>query len=488
MTQPENIRDTFIRAGQEHIFQYWEELTQIEKSDFLSQLSKFPDPVAYINRVQEAIKYSAEISKSRSIEPLPSTSYDSTLDSDLETLQKWQGAGYDLIKNGKVGVILMAGGQGTRLGSSDPKGFYDVGLPSHKSLFQLQCERILKLQDLVSSYHSSNNNKDEPINSIPLYIMTSDPTRIATENYFKENNFFGLDSKNVIFFSQGTLPALSLNGDKFLLETKNKLVESPDGNGGLYRAILNNNLIEDFDKRGIKHIHMYCVDNVLVKVSDPLFLGYSALNEFDVATKVVRKRDASESVGLIVLDSDKNSPCVIEYSEISKELSEKKDLDGKLSLRAANIVNHYYNVDFLKKSLIHWVNSKECLPYHIAKKKIGYFDSNENKFIKPTENNGIKMEQFIFDVFPTVKLSKFGCLEVERFEEFSPLKNAPGSQNDSPETCKSNLLKRSTKWLIDNGAILENENDLVEVLPSTSYAGEGLSDYKGVLLKNNQII
>ncbi|GME94748.1 unnamed protein product [[Candida] boidinii] len=117
MTQPENIRDTFMRAGQEHIFQYWEELTQIEKSDFLSQLSNLPDPIAYINRVQEAIKYSAEISKSRSIEPLPNTSYDSTLDSDFETLQKWQNTGYDLIKNGKVGVILMAGGQGTRLGS-----------------------------------------------------------------------------------------------------------------------------------------------------------------------------------------------------------------------------------------------------------------------------------------------------------------------------------------------------------------------------------
>ncbi|GME98239.1 unnamed protein product [Ambrosiozyma monospora] len=283
--------------------------------------------------------------------------------------------------------------------------------------------------------------------------MTSGPTRSPTESYFKKNHYFGLKAENVIFFNQGVLPAVSMDGKKLLLESKNSIVESPDGNGGFYKALSDNNIITDLQKRHIEHIHMYCVDNILVKVGDPEFIGYSALRQCDVSTKVVRKRNANESVGLIVMDQDSKTPCVVEYSEISKELSEKCDSDGKLHFRAANIVNHYYNVEYLSLMVPQWISSRRHLPYHIAKKKIGVLNTESGKFEKPQEPNGIKMEQFIFDVFPAVSMDKFGCLEVDRSDEFSPLKNGPGAKNDCPETCKSDFLKRSTRWVKQNGGL-----------------------------------
>ncbi|GMG35690.1 unnamed protein product [Ambrosiozyma monospora] len=395
----------------------------------------------------------------------------------------------------------MAGGQGTRLGSSDPKGCYDVGLFSHKSLFQIQVERIVKLQRLTEVKFGLNEGSV----IIPLYVMTSGPTRLPTESYFQKNEYFGLKAENVIFFNQGVLPAVSMDGKRLLLESKNSIVESPDGNGGFYKALNDNHVIEDLQKRKIEHIHMYCVDNILVKVGDPEFIGYSAMRHCNVSTKVVRKRNANESVGLIVMDQSSSlkspSPCVVEYSEISKELSEKCDSDGLLYFRAANIVNHYYNVEYLSLMVPQWISSRRYLPYHIAKKKIGVLNVESGKFEKPEQPNGIKMEQFIFDVFPSVSMDKFGCLEVDRSDEFSPLKNGSGSgsKNDCPETCRLDFLKRCTRWVKQNGGLLKNDDAdvdvdvevdaLVEVSPLTSYSGEGLKHLvDGKVFKNGDVL
>ncbi|KAG7879882.1 hypothetical protein KL905_001375 [Ogataea polymorpha] len=461
-----DIQERYISANQAHLFASFEDLTNGERKRLLSQLEQIPDPSKYLQEVQEAIRYSTSVSKSRRFSPLPAQACASTLDTSSETLKEWNDVGMDLIAKGKVGVILMAGGQGSRLGSAAPKGCYNVGLPSQKSLFQLQAERLKKLQQLANTQRV-----------IPLYVMTSKPTRTATENFFTKNNYFGLESSQVIFFDQGTLPAVSLDGTKLLLESKSSLIESPDGNGGLYKAIYDNGLLQDFAKRGIEHIHMYCVDNVLVKVGDPIFIGYASTNKYHIATKVVRKRTADESVGLIVMDEETRHPAVIEYSEVSQELREKRDPQGLLFFRAANIVNHYYNVAFLQEMIPKWISDRRFLPYHVARKKIAYLDVGSGKIVEPREPNGIKLEQFIFDVFSSVEMHKFGCLEVDRAEEFSPLKNAPGSANDGPETCKANLLSRSARWLTKAGAILLGSE--IEVSPLTSYSGEGLEKYLG---------
>lgn len=217
-------------------------------------------------------------------------------------------------------------------------------------------------------------------------------------------------------------------------------------------------------KRGIQHIHAYCVDNCLVKVADPTFIGFSASKNVDIATKVVRKRNAKESVGLILQKNGK--PDVVEYSEISTEDAEAKDGD-LLKFRAANIVNHYYSYNFLE-SIPQWAKD---LPHHVARKKIPYVDTEKGETIKPEKPNGIKLEQFVFDCFPFLTLDKFACMEVKREDEFSPLKNARGTGEDDPDTSKKDIMTQGAKWVKAAGAVVVSEDaeDGVEVSPLISY-------------------
>src|ERR1700760_2217650 len=197
---------------------------------------------------------------------------------------------------------------------------------------------------------------------------------------------------------------------------------TPDGNGGLYSALISSGAVADMKKRGVKHIHAYCVDNCLVRVADPTFIGFAASKNVDIATKVVRKRNAKEPVGMIIKKN--GHPDVIEYSEISTELAEEKDPSNPelLKYRTANIVNHYYSYGFLE-SIPQWAHR---LPHHIARKKIPHVDLNSGESVKPEKPNGIKMEQFVFDCFAFLEMDKFACQEVRREDEFSPLKNARG--------------------------------------------------------------
>ncbi|CDK25243.1 unnamed protein product [Kuraishia capsulata CBS 1993] len=481
-----SIKDQFIDADQPHLFQFWEKLTQEDQALFLEQLSKYPNPRLLCNTVKQAIQLNAESTSggsSKNASPLPESSCVSILEETASDLKKWEDQGFELFHKGQAAIVLMAGGQGTRLGSENPKGCYDIGLPSNKPVFQIQAERILKLQQLTDEKYSTTGTV------IPWYIMTSGATRATTEKFFNSHNYFGLQRENVVFFDQGFLPCFSMDGSKILMKDQHNICEAPDGNGGLYKSMYDSGVLQDFQQRGIKHIHMYCVDNVLVKVGDPVFLGWASSQKYDIATKVVRKRSAHESVGLIVLDRDLNAPSVIEYSEISKELSEKVDEDtGKLHLRAANIVNHYYNVDVLNRMIPEWISSQDFLPFHIAKKRIASLDFKTGELVKPVEPNGVKLEQFIFDVFPSITLEKFGCMEVCRDSEFSPLKNAPGAANDTPQTCLSSILNRSTKWVLENGGLLESPDAQVEVSPLTSYNGEGLEFVRGKVFKNGECI
>lgn len=471
----------FEEAKQGHLFKYFDELTQEEKGEFLNQLKQIDNPKDLVHTVQNAIQHSSDAS-SKNFTQLPAECIASVLDGSKDKLEKWYNLGLEAIANSEVAVVLMAGGQGSRLGSLSPKGCYDIQLPSQKLLFEIQAERLRKVQNLAKIAYPEKSPR------LGWYIMTSASTRKETEKFFDEHQYFGLRKDQVTFFNQGTLPCFNSNGTKILMESKNKICESPDGNGGLYKAIARNGILDDLNTRNIKHIHMYCVDNCLVKIADPVFIGFAIERNYDLATKVVRKRDAGESVGLIVLNEDTQRPCVIEYSEISSEMANKTEPGDplKLFLRAANIVNHYYSVEFLTRMVPEWITSHEHLPFHIAKKKIGCLDEN-GVYQKPDEVNGIKLEQFIFDIFPSVALSKFGCLEVDRSREFAPLKNADGAKNDTPSTCRQAYLDLGTQWIRDNGGIVDS-GDHVEVSCSSSYAGEGLTFVKGKKFKNGDIV
>jgi len=301
--------------------------------------------------------------------------------------------------------------------------------------------------------------------------MTSGPTRGPTEKFFKDNNYFGLKAENVFVFEQGVLPCISNDG-KILMESKSKVAVAPDGNGGLYQALVTSSVVEDMRKRGVQHIHAYCVDNCLVKVADPTFIGFSASKDVDIATKVVRKRNAKESVGLILQRNGK--PDVVEYSEIDSATAEQMDPRHPdiLKFRAANIVNHYYSFRFLE-DIPQWVHR---LPHHVARKKIPYVNVDSGETVKPEKPNGIKLELFVFDCFPFLSMDKFACMEVRREDEFSPLKNAPGTGEDDPDTSRRDIMDQGKKWLEAAGTTVTSESPEagIEVSPLISYDGEGL--------------
>ena len=227
--------------------------------------------------------------------------------------------------------------------------------------------------------------------------------------------------------------------------------------------------------RGIQHVHAYCVDNCLVKVADPVFIGFSAAKDVDIATKVVRKRNATESVGLILQKNGK--PAVVEYSEIDKETTEAKDpkQPDVLKFRAANIVNHYYSFRFLE-SIEDWSHK---MPHHVARKKIPCIKPETGESFKPDSPNGVKLEQFVFDVFPMTPLDKFASIEVRREDEFSPLKNAKGTGEDDQDTSKRDIMNLGKRWVEKAGGtvVTEPESFGVEVSPVISYVSHFLSPF-----------
>lgn len=317
--------------------------------------------------------------------------------------------------------------------------------------------------------------------------MTSGPTRKATEDYFISKNYFGLDKSQVFFFEQGfykivpshligVLPAFTPEG-KFIMESKDTLSVAPDGNGGIYAALQTSGVLADLDKRGIPYVHAYCVDNCLVKVVDPVFIGYCVENDIECGVKSVIKRKPTEPVGVICLKNDKYA--VVEYSEIDKDLSEQTDANGALVYRAANIANHFYTTQFLKN-----IQSFESqLEYHVASKKIKFIDETGTQ-VSPSKPNGFKLELFIFDVLPFAV--KFGVLESQRSEEFSPLKNAAGCiDGDSPDTSRADILALHAKFATDAGAIVPSGE--LEISPLVSYAGEGLEYLKGVTIHSAEV-
>merc|ERR1719470_146729 len=393
-------------------------------------------------------------------------------DSPQEIVDNWREVGMDALAKGEVGVILLAGGQGTRLGSDKPKALYDVGLPSKKSLLQLQAERIKKLEELSGG-------------KIPWYVMASNATVDDLREVFESFNNFGLEVDQVKIFCQGTIPSLSEEGD-VLLSDRSVLATNPDGNGGLFKALKQEKIVDDMKNRGLKHIYIYCVDNILVKVADPEFLGFCITRQADCGNKVVRRVEG-ESVGVTCLLDGK--PGVVEYTEMSEEVREMRTTDDKLLYAAANICIHYFSLDFLSLA----VSREADMPVHLARKKIPHI-AECGTFIKPDSPNGVKLEKFVFDIFQFVDPAKFVVYEGEREEEFAPLKNAEGDEG-TPASCRAAISALHARWLMKAGAELVGPDGehvevvmkggkmknvaVVEVSPKVSYAGEGLEKIVG---------
>ncbi|XP_062411177.1 UDP-N-acetylhexosamine pyrophosphorylase-like protein 1 isoform X3 [Sardina pilchardus] len=440
----EETKSRLETAGQAHILQFWSELSFDERHAFLTELSQL-EP----EELKEHCRRAADCANSQStsqdrldqrMEPVPPEFIGSVRKTDEKSLIAWEDEGFLQISKSKVAVLLLAGGQGTRLGVPYPKGMYSVGLPSGKTLYQIQAERIQKVQQLAEQKHGSKC-------TVPWYIMTSEFTLEPTERFFKENHFFGLNPSDVFMFEQRMIPAVTFDG-KVILEKKSKIATAPDGNGGLYQALVDNKVLEDMEKRG-----------------------------------VVEKAYPAEPVGVVCRVDGVYQ--VVEYSEIQPETAELRGPGGELLYSAGNICNHFFTRDFLKDIT---ENFRGQLKQHVALKKVPFVDKEGNQ-VKPTKPNGIKMEKFVFDVFQFSR--KFVAFEVLREEEFSPLKNADGAPLDTPTTARRSLLAQHYRWALAAGASFENSSGepippkhslardedppaVCEISPLVSYFGEGL--------------
>jgi UDP-N-acetylglucosamine/UDP-N-acetylgalactosamine diphosphorylase len=434
-----HITDKF---GQQHLLNYYNELSSVEQESLLTQILD-------INFELISSLYSDLVLDNKNenlyedFSPLKAIVFENCSCEEKENYYK---LGIEALKEGKVGALLVAGGQGTRLGHNGPKGSFNIGLPSKKSLFQLQCERLLNL--------SKKAERD-----IPWYIMTSPENHNDTIAFFKNNNYFGYKEEYIKFFKQGVMPSIDDEG-KILFSTKSEISTSPSGNGGCFSSLETTGMLEEINNRGIQWLFLYGVDNALVRVVDPYFIGFTIKSGELAASKVVSKMNANEKVGVLCYKN--GHPSIVEYTELSPEMMEQRDNDGNLIYDNANILNHVFHIDFITKIL------QMNLPFHVAHKKISYINELGDN-VMPEKPNGYKFECFLFDIFS--KLSGMAALKVKREDEFAPVKNSNGE--DSPKTASDLILNMHKRWLINKGVDCNILNDkIVEVSPLTSYYGE----------------
>lgn len=457
MSEIDQLRENLEKYGQEQLLKHWDDLNDGQRQQLQAEIESlnFAELKTLFERANQSLDESTA-KLDEKLRPIEESQFLSVQRSPPELIEQLNLEGLRQIAAGRVGVLLMAGGQGTRLGFAFPKGMFNVGLPSQKTLFQIQAERIRTLERLA--FESTGTR-----GKITWYIMTSNPTMEFTRNFFEKHNYFGLDPSDVFMFKQSSLPCYGFDG-KILLDQKHVISQAPAGNGGIYSALYNSGALDDMEQRGVLYLHAHSVDNILIKVADPVFVGYCVQQNAECAAKVVEKVQPNEAVGVICMVDGKYQ--VVEYSEISNKTAELRNPDGRLTFNAGNICNHFFTTSFLKKIAIKY--DKE-LKIHVAKKKIPFVD-NSGKICKPEKPNGIKIEKFVFDVFEFAE--KFVALEVPRDEEFSPLKNEDSAGKECATTARNDTYRYHRRLIERAGGRVDGE--VCEISPLLSYAGENL--------------
>ena len=349
-------------------------------------------------------------------------------------------AGWAALRAGRVAIATVAGGQASRLGFHGPKGAYPLGPVSGASLFQMMAGQIARLRQMSGA-------------RLPWIIQTGPGNHTETVRYFEKRSYFGLGESNVMFACQGTLPALSPEG-QFLLSSPGSLFRNPDGHGGFYRALRAAGIPDDLRAQGVDTVFYCQVDNPLVRMGDPIFLGHHLLGEARMSVKVVAKSDPHEKVGLIITREDGRLGC-IEYSDLADELATAREADGQLRYRAGNIALHAFDLRFLEEM------AEAALPLHLAKKDITALRGSSPE---PVAQPGIKFETFVFDALPLADRAMVQL--AERAEEFAPVKNASGS--DSVATSREALNQRSRQWA-EAAKLSVAMTDPVEIQPGLCY-------------------
>lgn len=425
------LREKAEKAGQGHLFSWWPELGSVEKERLLAQVAAID--FEFVQQLVEALLFDRKDGSLVALEPAPVVSLPAD-EKARRVRERARKAGEALLRAGKVAALVAAGGQGSRLGFEGPKGAFPIGPVSKACLFQILAERILASRRRYGA-------------RIPWYILTSPANDRQTQRFFQEQRWFGLPEEDVVFFQQGTLPAVDREG-KILLESKAEIATSPDGHGGTLPALWKSGVLDDMERRGIEEISYFQVDNVLAQPLDPLFVGCHRLGDAEMSSKVVRKSYPEEKVGVFCLQ--KGKLVVVEYSDLSPEQTHATAPDGTLLYWAGNIAIHMIRVDFVRRLQAENIR----LPFHRADKKIPCIGADGNQVV-PDRPNGVKFETFIFDALPLAR--RCVTLEISRKEEFSPVKNARGV--DSPETARRDLMDLHASWLEAAGVSVPRNPD-----------------------------
>lgn len=410
----QDLRKRLLSFNQGGILPHWDKLSPQEQSLVERQLESID--FKFLANLFEKRNIPFELPDTEEIAPVPvmhpTTNAIAAKSEGLKAQAK-----------GEIAILMVAGGQGSRLGTLQPKGTWPITPITHKSLFQLHSEKVLTLSRKANC-------------AIPFLIMTSPATHDQTVTFFTSQGFFGLKKEQVIFFTQGTMPAIDLITGTILFEEPAKVFASPDGHGGTLTALKKAGLLEQLKSQGIKHLFFFQVDNPLVKIADPVFIGHHLLHRSQISSKVILKDSPTDKLGNFI---QVNGRCqIIEYSDLPFELATRKKHDGSLFIDTGNPAIHLFDIDFL--NLV--CSNGDALPFHLARKKVPYVDTNLSKVV-PEKENAWKFERFIFDIFPLAE--RWLLVSTKRDEEFAPLKNAQG--DDSPETAKQAQCKLFIQWL-----------------------------------------
>jgi len=421
----------FQNAGQAQVFAFFEQLSPDAQRRLLDEAAEIDlDEIARLTRTLLAKDAAAAVN----LDGLAPAPYEKRpeLGGDAEGWAKAKAAGETALRAGRVAAFTVAGGQGTRLGYDGPKGTFPVTPVKQKSLFQVFAEKI----------GAAGVRYDRPLH---WFIMTSHANHAATEAFFAENQFFGLDRTRVHFFRQGRMPAVDFDG-KILLETKGTIALSPDGHGGSLRALERSGALDLMQREGVDTLSYFQVDNPLVRCVDPTFLGWHLLRGADMSAKMVTKAYPEEKLGHFCTQDGKT--VVIEYSDLPMAMQRETDASGQLRYLGGSIAIHVLDREFVRRM----AHGSNALPFHRADKKIPTVDA-AGAPVKPVKVNGIKFEMFVFDALPFAKNPV--VIETLRADDFSPVKNAEGL--DSPQTCREDQLRQFARWLRANGAAVETD-------------------------------
>jgi len=423
--------------GQSHLLRWWEELNDTEQARLAADIGSI-DFDQLDGLIADLVLHDvAIIPPSDRVQPIDVVRLPQT-DGERVVRRRAGGLGADALAAGEVGVVLVAGGSGTRLGYEGPKGTFPIGPVSSASLFQIHAEKIVALTRRYGR-------------TIPLFIMTSPENHEETLVFFERHGRFGLE--HIRFFPQGQMPAVDRTTGKVLLASKNRVALSPNGHGGTLAALAaggpggSPSCLDEMRAQGVRSLFYFQVDNPLVRIAEPSFIGLHRAGDAEVSFKVVERLSPEEKLGVVVTVDGRAQ--VIEYSDLPPELAGRRLPEGSLELWAGSVAVHV-----LERSFIERLVGEHRLPFHRALKRVDHVD-NSGQYIKPDEPNAVKFEQFIFDALPLSE--RWTMVETDRAVEFEPLKNAVGP--DSPATVHQRMSDQFGNWLEQAGAVVPRRPD-----------------------------